>query len=118
MEELFTWHVGLAVKDFRYVARIANIDVSNMAAGSVALYDFMRKAYYALQGRRVAGGRISIYCNTDVLEALDALATNAGASDSFVRLKPMEIEGKEVLTYRGIPLRETDAIINTEERVV
>jgi hypothetical protein len=114
MVEKFTWHVGLAVKDWRYVSRIANIDVSLMAAGSVALYTFMRKAYYKLQNRRVAGGKIAIYCNRDVLEALDALATNAGASDSYVRLKPMEIEGEEVMTYRGIPIRETDAIINTE----
>lgn len=116
-EELFTWHIGLAVKDWRYVARIANIDVSSMAAGSIALYGFMRKAYYKLQNRRVAGGKIAIYCNRDVLEALDALSTNAGATDSFVRLKSMEIEGKEVMTYRGIPIRETDAIINTEALV-
>lgn len=117
-EEKFTWNVGLAVKDWRYVARVANIDVSLMQAGSVALYDFMRKAYYRLQSRRVAGGKMAIYCNRDVMEALDALATNAGTSDSFVRLKPMEIEGKEVLTYRGIPIRESDALLNTEARVV
>lgn len=117
MEEKFEWHVGLAVKDWRYVSRIANIDVSEMEAGNVALYDFMRKAYYKLQNRRVAGGRMAIYCNRDVLEALDALATNAGASDSFIRLRPMEIEGKEVMTYRGIPIRETDALLNTEARV-
>lgn len=117
-EEKFTWHVGMAVKDWRYVSRIANIDVSDMAAGSVKLYDFMRKAYWQLQNRRVAGGRMAIYCNRDVMEALDALQTNAGASDSFIRLKPMEIEGREVLTYRGIPIRETDAILNTEARVV
>lgn len=117
-EEEFTWHVGMAVKDWRYISRVANIDVSNMAGGSVALYDFMRSAYYKLQSRRVAGGKMAIYCNRDVLEALDALATNAGSSDSFVRLKPMEIEGKEVMTYRGIPIRETDALLNTEARVV
>jgi len=117
-EEMFTWNIGLAVKDWRYVSRVANIDVSNMQGGSVALYDFLRKAYYKLQSRRVAGGRSAIYCNRDVLEALDALASNAGASDSFVRLRPMEIEGKEVLTYRGIPIRESDALVNTEARVV
>lgn len=117
MEEKFTWHIGLAVKDWRYVARIANIDVSDMAAGSVKLYDFLRKAYYKHQGRRVAGGRTAIYCNRDVMEALDALASNAGAADSFIRLKPMEIQGQEVLTYRGVPIRETDAILNTESQV-
>lgn len=117
-EELFRWHVGLAVKDWRYVSRIANIDVSDMKAGSIKLYDFMRKAYWQLQSRRVPGGRLAIYCNRDVMEALDALQTNAGASDSFIRLKPMEIEGKEVLTYRGIPIRESDAVLNNEARVV
>lgn len=118
MEEKFTWHVGLAVKDWRYVARVANIDMSNVAAGTVLLYNFLRKAYYKLQNRRVAGGKLAIYCNRDIMEALDALATNAGAADSFVRLKPMEIEGKEVLAYRGIPIREVDALLNTEARVV
>ena len=117
-EEMFSQHIGLAVKDWRYVTRVANIDVSAMEAGSVALYDFLRKAYYQLQNRRVAGGKLAMYCNRDVLEALDALATNAGASDSFVRLKTTEIEGEEVTTYRGIPIRETDAIINAEARVV
>lgn len=117
MEEMFTWNIGLAVRDWRYVSRIANIDVSDMRAGSVKLYDFMRQAFYQLQNRRVAGGKISIYCNRDVLESLDALATNAGASDNFVRLKPIEVEGKEVMTYRGIPIRETDALVNTEAQV-
>lgn len=116
-EEMFTWNIGLAVKDWRYVARICNIDVSLMAAGSVALYTFMRNAYYKLQSRRVAGGSQAIYCNRDVLEALDALATNAGASDNFVRLTRKEIEGEEVLTYRGIPIRETDALLNTEAAI-
>ena len=121
-EEKFTWHLGLAVKDWRYVSRVANIDVSEMQAGNVKLYDFMRKAYYKLQSRirrgDAAGGRQVIYCNRDVLEALDALATNAGAGDNFVRLKDSELEGQEVLTYRGIPIRETDALLNTEARVL
>ncbi len=120
-EEKFTWHIGCSVKDWRYNARIANVDVSNMQAGTVALYTFMRKAYYKLQSRMRRGnatiGRQAIYCNRDVMEALDALAFNAGNSDNFTRLKPKEIEGEEVLTYRGIPLRETDALINSEARV-
>lgn len=125
MEEKFTWHMGVAVKDWRFISRIANIDVSDLRAGSVDIYKFMRQAYYKLQGRRQnagdtvsAGRKIAIYCNRDVLEALDALATNKGSADNFVRLKTTELEGKEVLTYRGIPIRETDALINTEARVV
>ncbi|MBL4785216.1 MAG: hypothetical protein JKY49_07290 [Cohaesibacteraceae bacterium] len=116
-EEMFTWHMGVAVKDWRYNARICNIDVSDVQGGSVDLYKLMRKAYYQLQSRRVAGGKQCIYMNKDMMEALDALATNAGTSDNFVRLGRREIEGQQVITYRGIPIRETDALLNTEAAV-
>lgn len=123
-EELFRWHIGLAVKDWRYNARIANIDVSQASAdpssvdgAGTNIYDLMRRAYWKLQSRRVPGGRQAIYCNRDMMEVLDAAQTNAGANDAFVRLRPMELEGKEVLTYRGIPIRETDALLNTEALV-
>ncbi len=115
--EKFNWDMGLSLRDWRYVSRIANIDVSNIAAGSVDLYKFMRKAFYALYQRKVAGGNAAIYCNSDVMEALDALATNNGTTDNLIRLRPMEIQGEEVLTYRGIPIRECDAILNTESVV-
>ncbi len=118
LREKFQWDIGLSVRDYRYVSRIANIDVSDVQAGTVKLYDFMRKAYYKLKQRRVMGGRAAIYLNTDMMEALDKLATNGGTTDNFVRLTRKEIEGEEVLTYRGIPLRESDALLNTEARVV
>ncbi|MBH1623879.1 hypothetical protein I5U15_15145 [Stenotrophomonas maltophilia] len=118
VREKFQWDIGLSVRDYRYVSRIANIDVSDVKSGNVKLYDFMRKAYYKLKQRRVMGGRAAIYLNTDMLEALDALATNGGTTDNFVRLTRKEIEGEEVLTYRGIPLRDSDALLNTEARVV
>lgn len=123
--ELITAHMGFAVKDWRRVSCIRNIDVSDLAAGSVDLFGFMRKMYYRNHGRRVSKvrdqsnpGRTVIYCNRDALEALDGLATNSGSSDNFTRLRWGEVEGKEVLTYRGIPLRETDALLNTEAQVV
>ncbi len=136
-EEKFTWHTGVSVRDWRYNVRIANIDISDLQAGTVDIYKFLRTAYYRLHSRRIArpganfnkqgGGdasvpmsRIAIYANTDVLEALDVAQTNArgGSTDNFIRLVPKEIEGKEVLTFRGIPIRETDALLNTEARVV
>jgi hypothetical protein len=49
-EELFRWHLGVAVRDWRYNARICNIDVSDTKAGTVDLYKYMRKAMYQLQG--------------------------------------------------------------------
>jgi hypothetical protein len=117
MEETFTQHCGMAVKDWRYVVRIANIDVSEVEAGNVDLYGLMRKGYYQHEGRRTKQGKTCIYMNTDMLEALDAIATNAGASDNFVRLKTIEVQGEEVQSYRGLPIRETDSLINTEAAI-
>jgi hypothetical protein len=127
LEELFTHHFGISVANWLGNSRICNVDLSDIRAGTVDLYKFMRQAYYKtrMDSRRRAGGgdsgvepvRTAIYCNADVLEALDALGTNSGASDNFTRLKPMELEGAEVMTYRGIPIRVCEAITNAETLV-
>ncbi len=121
-EELFTWDIGLAVKDWRYNARVANIDVSDLLAGNVDIVSLMISGYYRLQSRRMdaKSSRIAIYMNRDVLEALDKLSSGVGGSgvrDALV-LSRAELEGKEVTTFRGIPIRETDALLNNEARVV
>ena len=127
MEELFTWHIGLAVGDWRFNARVANIDVSDAIAGTVNLNKLMTQAYYKLQNRRVSrnGGKlgsagiknIAIYMNRDMLAVLDNLQINGGSTDRYIRLRPGEEQGQEVMTWRGIPIRETDAILNSEARV-
>jgi hypothetical protein len=120
-EETFEWHIGLAVKDWRYNARIANLDVSDVLADTVDILKFMRQAYYKLQSRRLDSktSRMAIYMNRTILEALDARTSPTGTSASTaLQLTRKELEGQEVLTYRGIPIRETDALLNTEARVV
>jgi hypothetical protein len=126
-EELFTQHMGVVNRDWRMSGRVCNIDVSNVIAGSVAVNPLLRKLFYKLEGRRnygkangggiIAPTRTVIYMNRTLLEALDAEGTNAGASDNFVRLQPREIQGEEVMTWRGIPIRDTDNILNTEAAV-
>lgn len=118
MEELFRWHLGLSVRDWRFVARVANIDTSLLAAGSVDIYKFMRQAFWRLKSHRVTGGKQVIYCNSDVMEALDDASTpTTSTSASFVRLRPDDVDGKEVMSYRGIPIRQVDALVNTEAQV-
>lgn len=121
-ETMFRWHIGLFVKDWRYNARVANIDVSDMQAGSVDLWALMRKAYYRLQSRRrdAISSRVAIYMNREVLEILDAQSSDRAllaANPNYTGLSQATVEGKEVKTYRGIPIRETDAILNTEAKV-
>lgn len=121
--EKFCWDCGLSVRDWRYVVRICNIDVSDMAAGTVDMFKWLRKGYWALKQREVSGGRAAIYCNSDVLEALDAQTTPTSATSGGTttvganRITTREVEGREVMTYRGIPLRQCDAILNTEAAV-
>jgi hypothetical protein len=119
---MFNQHVGLAVKDWRYNARIANIDHAALMAGTVDLWALMRKAYYRLQSRRMDAqtSRIAIYANKDVLEVLDAQSSDRALTSNipnYTALKPANIEGADVLTYRSFPIRETDALLNTEANV-
>jgi len=112
--ERYCWDIGLTVRDYRYVARVCNIDVSDMMAGSVALDKLMVKAYYRLKQRKVSGGKLVIYCNTAVKAALHDLA----ASKANVNLYLKNFEGEEIVTFLGTPIHEVDALINAEARVV
>lgn len=119
----FEWHIGAFVKDYRYSARIANIDVSDMIAGTVDLWALMRKAYYRLfqvYGIGALGGKSAIYMNRQVLEILDAQSSDRAllaANPNYTGLGQAQLEGKVIRTYRDIPIRMTDAILNTEALV-
>lgn len=118
----YEWHLGMTVKDWRYNARVANIDVSDMLAGTVDLWALMRQGYYRLRSRRrdAISSRIAIYMASDVLEVLDAQSTDRGLTttrNNTVSLGHAQVEGKEVRTYRGIPIRETDGLLLTEAAV-
>jgi len=114
--EKFEWDIGLTVQDWRYIARVANVDVNDLRAGTVDIEDFMIDAYYQLQGR-LSGqntGRTFIYCNTRVKTALHKRAKD----QANVNLVIENFEGREIIKFLGIPIRETEALVSTEERVV
>ena len=49
---------------------------------------------------------------------ISVMATpTTGTSASFVRLRPQEVDGFEVMSYRGFPVRQVDAILNTEAAI-
>jgi hypothetical protein len=120
---MFQWDIGAFVKDFRYNVRVANIDVSDMLAGTVDLWALLRKAYYRMfqvYGIGALGGKSAVYMNRQVLEILDAQSTDRAllaANPNYTGLGQAQVEGKVVRTYRDIPIRMTDAILNTEALV-
>jgi hypothetical protein len=113
MREQFMWDLGLSVRDWRYISRVANIDVSDLRAGTVQVEDFMVDAYYLLRQRRVTNGNAAIYCNTAVKAALHKLAKDK----ANVNLVIDNFEGEEIVRFIGMPIREVDAITNAEAQI-
>jgi hypothetical protein len=126
----FKWEIGLVLRDWRYVARIANIDVTQLTGVSAAnLINLLIRALYRLPTAPVSAttiqtsdtpevranmGRTVIYCNRVIRTYLDLQAMNK----TNVLLRIEEFDGKPITTFRGIPVRTCDAILNNEAQVV
>ena len=113
--DYFKWDVGLSVRDYRSTCRIANIDVSNLdSADSAAdLIKLMIKAYHRVK-KYAKTGKTIIYCNDTIQTFLHLQATNK----NNVNLTVENPEGKPVVNFLGIPVKNCDAILDTEARVV
>ena len=61
----------------------------------------------------MAQGRPVIYCNKDVATYLDLQALKK----SNLMLTYSEVAGKPQTSFRGIPIKVCDAIVNTEAAV-
>ena len=106
----YKWDVGLVLRDWRAVARVANIDVSNLNAGSVAIDDFMIDAYYKVKKRP---GKAAIYCTESVMIALHKIAKDK----ANVNLTISTFEGREIVSFLGMPIRECEQLLETEAQV-
>lgn len=118
--EEFTWHLGISVRDWRYVVRVCNIDVSALskdAASGTDLIDAMTDMYFAHYGRRKGAGKTIIYANTTIVKYLDFQVRNATNKNLFLTLDKTGPNAQEVLSFRGIPIHESDALLETEEAI-
>jgi hypothetical protein len=106
----YRWDVGLTLRDWRYVARIANIDVSDLStvANTANLINWMIQASERIPvlGR----GRACWYVNRTIREKL-RFGILSKASNN---LSWESVAGKRVMTFDDIPVRRTDALLNTE----
>ncbi len=125
----FKWEIGLCLRDWRYVVRIANVDVSQLTGVSAAnLINLIVRGLYRLPTAPVSAttiqtsdapevranmGRTVIYCNRVIRTYLDLQAMNK----TNVLLRIEEFDGKPVTTFRGIPVRTCDAILSNESQV-
>lgn len=111
----YKWDTGLTLRDWRYCARIANLDVSDLSGGSASAADIVKlliKAVHRIPNLQM--GRAAIYMNRDIAEYLDVQAVEKPS----LGIKVKETEGIYWRDFRGIPIRECDALLNTESRVL
>lgn len=120
----YQWKNGLVVKDWRYVVRIANIDVSDLIAqtgtqastASTAIIKLMARALYRIPN--MAMGRAAFYMNRTVHSGLSLAALDK--SQYVIKIN----EGlsqygtpQSWLSFLGVPLRRVDSILNTESAI-
>lgn len=120
-EDQYTWDMGLVVKDWRYVARICNIDVSDMKtlANEQELTDYANNIQYQMTR---ATHRIPsltacnpvFYCTRTTLESFDVMSQALSNANVFAT---KDVNGETVQTFRGIPIKACDQILHTEAAI-
>lgn len=110
----YRWDAGLTIRDWRYFVRIANIDVSELdtLANTKNLVNWMVQASERIPA--LGRGRACWYVNRKIREKLRLGILEKTSSN----LNWDTVEGKRVMTFDDIPVRRTDALLNTESRVV
>jgi hypothetical protein len=116
------WKCGMHVKDWRYVVRIANIDVSNLVTETGAA-DLVKLVVRAFARIPFAGmGTPVLYANRTVKEMLSIQALNKSQNAMSITESLRQFGGVNVavqdLKVLGVPLRTVDRILTTEARVV
>ena len=111
----YKWDNGLTLRDWRYVVRIANIDVSDLtkdASGGADLIDLMSQAVELIPNMGM--GRPVFYMPRKIRSVLRRQITNKVAAST---LTMDEVGGKKVVAFDGVPCRRTDALLLTEAQV-
>jgi hypothetical protein len=110
----YKWDIGLTVRDWRYVVRIPNIEVSDLlttASTGANLVDLMVQALEVVPN--LNAGRPVFYANRTIRSWLRRQIMNK----SNVNLTLESVAGKHVVAFDGVPVRRCDALLNAEALV-
>ena len=127
----FEWKAGLSVRDWRYAVRIANVDVSDLKAGtgtqaynaSTNIIDAMTRAMAHIPN--MGKGKPVFYAHRVVNSALPIMARQSASNvlaiqpglQQFGDVSP-GYAGAGTLSFLGVPIRTVDRLLLTEARVV
>jgi len=113
----YEWNCGLSVKDWRFAARAANIDRSDLTkdiSTGADLQDIFIQLSERVQSLEMSGTKAAFYAPRMVNTMLRRQLVNK--KNGFLSWE--EIGGRKVMTFDGIPIRRVDALNINEARVV
>jgi len=124
------WKNGISVRDWRYIVRIANIDISDLVGqtgtqaptAQTALIKLMIRAMSRIPAMGM--GKAVFYANRTVKEMLSIAALDKTQNvlkiedgvNQFGTVAPGSVNNG-VLKFQGVPVRTCDQILNTEAAV-
>ncbi|MGF6738499.1 major capsid protein [Paraburkholderia atlantica] len=124
LADRWEWNCGVALKDWRYVVRAANINVNDLrgtatptfpgvnGTSPVSLPDLLIEMMSRIPKQGM--GRTVIYANRQISKMLRRQAMNKSQN----ALSITQAQGQIATDFLGIPIRTVDALLNTEARVV
>jgi hypothetical protein len=118
----YKWNCGLCVRDWRYVVRIANVDVSALGTAgdssdsSPNIFKLMIQARNRIPVQNI--GKAVFYANSDVMTAFEIKLLDK----SNIYLSTKDITGaggvtRDTITFRGFPVRRCDQLASNEAKV-
>ena len=114
----YSWDCGFAVEDTRYLLRIANIDVSDIATfgsssdSSINLINYMIQLQNLLPNTSRRCNPV-FYVNKTIKTWLDIMVQDK----HNVYLTMADFAGRPVTYFRGFPVRQLDAITDAETAI-
>jgi len=120
----YQWKNGLVVKDWRYVVRICNVDISDLIGvtgtqantAATSLTKLMARATYRIPN--MAMGRAAFYMNRTVHSGLSIAAMDKSQNVLEIEKGLTQFgQAKSYLSFLGTPIRQVDSLINAEARV-
>lgn len=109
-QDQWIWKTGVALRDWRYVVRIANIDLSSNNAD---LVDLMIKAMHRIPAMGM--GKCAFYMNRTAFQRLDLIRRDDIISGGGLNYD--NVDGKPKYDFRGIPVRKCDSLLNSETAI-
>ena len=124
---IYNLTAGLMVRDWRYVVRLANIDVKQLrngtgigdgTEGAINLIDKLLEGLTLLPKTKQGKMKLGIYMNRDVYTGLTTLSRrqNSNVVTWQQANNAFGTEGSWA-TFQGIPLRQVDELTNDEKQV-